>query len=285
MTPVPRSRHYVDLHMHTTASDGTFTPEQLVDYFSSRGYRAVSVTDHDAWDAISPVTELARKVGLEVIPGIELSTAVGDAEIHLLGYFIDYLDPEFQRQISHFKEARIERARKIVEKLKELGVHIEAERVLELARTASVGRPHVARALLEEGYVGSSDEAFARYLRSGAPAYVPKPFLSTAEACRIVHSVGGLCFYAHPGIENRDELIEQFAAEGLDGIEAWHSKHSPAQVKHYQELAKRYGLLVSGGSDSHGPEHRDQPNGGGHLIKVPYEVVDRMKERLGLFNR
>ncbi len=274
-----QNRNYVDLHLHTTASDGSFTPEQLVDFYASRGFKAVAVTDHDAWDAIAPVTELASRVGLEVIPGIELSTAVDDVEIHFLGYFIDYLDPEFRCRIEHFKQARIERARKIVEKLRGLGVHIEAERVLELARTASVGRPHVARALQEEGYVGSSDEAFARYLRSGAPAYVPKPFLSPAEACRLVHSVGGLCFFAHPGIENRDDLIPEFAGQGLDGVEAWHSKHSPAQVKHYQELAQRHNLLVCGGSDSHGPEHHE--TGNGHLIKVPYEVVERMKERLG----
>jgi len=275
---MPKQRDYADLHLHTTASDGSYTPEQLVDFYSSHGFKAVAITDHDAWDAIDPTAELARKVGLEVLPGIELSTAVGDAEIHLLGYYIDYNDREFQVQIRQFKEARIVRAHKMVEKLAELGVRIDVKRVLELARTGSVGRPHVAKALLEEGYVGSPDEAFARYLRSGAPAYVPKPFLSTAEACRLIHSVGGLCFYAHPGIENRDDLIDQFIAEGMDGIEVWHSKHSPAQVKHYQDLVRQHGLLASGGSDSHGEMLSEGP---GHVLRVPYEVVERMKERLG----
>lgn len=279
---MPKSQHYVDLHLHTTASDGSFTPEQLVDFYSSRGFRAVAVTDHDAWDAIDPTIELAHRVGMEVIPGIELSSAVGEAEIHILGYFIDHHQREFQQRILRFKEARVERARKIVGKLKKLGVHIEAERVLELASSASVGRPHVARALQEEGYVGSSDEAFARYLRAGGPAYVPKEYLSPAEACSLIHAVGGLCFYAHPGIEGRDDLVPLFAAQGLDGIEAWHSKHSPSQVKHYQELARKYGLLVSGGSDSHGPDISDMAESAGHLIKVPYEVVERMKQRLGL---
>jgi len=177
---MPKSQQYVDLHLHTTASDGTFTPEQLVDFYSSRGYRAVAVTDHDAWDAIDPTIEVARKVGLEVIPGIELSSAVDQAEIHILGYFIDHHNHDFQKRILKFKEARIERAKKIVGKLRSLGVHIEAERVLELASSASVGRPHVARALQEEGYVGSSDEAFARYLRAGGPACRrPRPAASS----------------------------------------------------------------------------------------------------------
>ena len=268
---------YVDLHIHTTASDGIFTPEELVRQASLKGLKAVAITDHDAWDAIEPTAALAFKVGIEVIPGIELSTTIDGAEIHILGYFIDYRQEAFQRRVLHFKDARVERARQMVARLAELGVRIEIDRVLEIAGTGSVGRPHVARALAEEGYVGSTDEAFTRYLGNGCPAYVPKNFLSPAESFDLIHSVGGLAFFAHPGIENKDELIGQFRHQGLDGLEAWHSKHSASQTKAYLQLALQNGLLVCGGSDCHGD---NLMNNGGGSLKVPYSAVEEMRARL-----
>jgi len=271
------SQTYVDLHIHTVASDGVFTPEELVKQASLKGLKAIAITDHDAWDAIEPVSRLAFKVGIEVIPGIELSTTIDGAEIHILGYFIDYSRQHFQEKVLHFKNARIERAYRMVEKLAELGVRIEISRVLEIAGSGSVGRPHVARALAEEGYVGGTDEAFTRYLGNGCPAYVPKNFLSPQESFDLVHSVGGLAFFAHPGIENRDELIDQFALQGMDGLEVWHSKHSGSQVKNYLDIAKQKGLLVCGGSDCHSD---NLMNNGGGSVKVPYSVVEEMKQYL-----
>ncbi|MDO9026422.1 MAG: PHP domain-containing protein [bacterium] len=268
---------YVDLHLHTVASDGTFTPESLIRHASSRGLKAIAVTDHDAWESIRPAAVLGAKLGIEVIPGVELSTTIGESEIHILGYFIDYLDPDFQKEVLRFKQARIERAQKIVEKLGTAGVRIDIKHVLEVAGSGSVGRPHVARALLDEGYVGSTDEAFSRYLGYGAPAYVPKNFMSPQDAFELIHYVRGLCFFAHPGIEGRDELIDQFAAWGLDGLEVWHSKHSPSQVKHYLELAGKKGMLVSGGSDSHGDQDLDSIK---YNLKVTYDVVEKMKARV-----
>jgi predicted metal-dependent phosphoesterase TrpH len=268
---------YVDLHLHTIASDGTFTPEALIRHASSRGLKAIAVTDHDAWESIRPAAVLGQKLGIEVIPGVELSTSIGQAEIHILGYFIDYLDPSFQKEVLRFKQARIERAQKIVEKLGTAGVRIDIKHVLEIAGSGSVGRPHVARALLDEGYVGSTDEAFSRYLGYGALAFVPKNFMSPQEAFELIHYVRGLCFFAHPGIENHDELIDQFAAGGLDGLEVWHSKHSPSQVKHYLEMADKRGMLVSGGSDSHGDQDLDSIK---YNLKVSYDVVEKMKARV-----
>jgi predicted metal-dependent phosphoesterase TrpH len=271
------SQTYVDLHIHTIASDGIFTPEELVKQASLKGLKAIAITDHDAWDAIEPISRLAFKVGIEVIPGIELSTTIEGAEIHILGYFIDYSKQHFQEKVLHFKNARVERAHRMVEKLAELGVRINIGRVLEIAGSGSVGRPHVARALTEEGYVGNTDEAFTRYLGNGCPAYVPKNFLTPRESFDLIHSVGGLAFYAHPGIENKDELIEVFAAQGMDGLEVWHSKHSSSQVKGYLDIVKQRGLLVCGGSDCHSDNLMG--NGGG-AIKVPYFVVEEMKQRI-----
>lgn len=271
------NQYFVDLHIHTAASDGIFTPEELVKQASLKGLKAIAITDHDAWDAIEPVSALAFRVGIEVIPGIELSTTIEGAEIHILGYFIDCTQPHFQEKVRHFKNARIERAHRMVEKLAELGVRVEIGRVLEIAGSGSVGRPHVARALAEEGYVGGTDEAFTRYLGNGCPAFVPKNFLTPQESFDLVHSVGGLAFFAHPGIENRDEMIDQFVSQGLDGLEVWHSKHSNSQVKNYLELARQKNLLVCGGSDCHGD---NLMNNGGGSVKVPYSVVEDMKQYL-----
>ncbi|HTY08135.1 MAG TPA: PHP domain-containing protein [Candidatus Edwardsbacteria bacterium] len=276
-----RSGHreaYVDLHLHTVASDGTLTPEQLVDYASSKGYKAIAVTDHDSWESIGATAALGSRVGLEVIPGIELSTTIDEREIHILGYFIAHHDRVFQAQVAHFKQARLERAQRMVEKLSAMGVHIEMQRVLQIAGGGSLGRPHVARALLEQGYVGSIDEAFSRYIGAGCPAYVAKDFLSPAESFRLIHDAGGLAFFAHPGIEGADDLIDGFAASGLDGLEVWHAKHTATQAKHYLELATRKKLLVSGGSDFHGEGMGS--SGSRCPVRVPYEVVERMKERL-----
>lgn len=237
----------------------------------------MAVTDHDAWESIRPAAALGAKVGIEVIPGVELSTSIGEAEIHILGYYIDYLDPDFQKEVLRFKQARIQRAQKIVEKLGMAGVRIDIKHVLEIAGSGSVGRPHVARALLDEGYVGSTDEAFSRYLGLGAPAYVGKNFMSPQDAFELIHYVRGLCFFAHPGIEGQDGLIDQFAAWGLDGLEVWHSKHSSSQVRHYLEIAEKKGMLVSGGSDSHGDQDLDSVK---YNLKVSYEVVEKMKARV-----
>ena len=269
---------YVDLHLHTVASDGTLTPAQLVDYASSKGYKAIAITDHDSWDSIGAAAALGSRVGLEVIPGIELSTNIDEREIHILGYFIEYHDRVFQAQVAHFKQARVERAEKMVEKLSAMGVRIEMMRVLQIAGGGSLGRPHVARALLEQGYVGSIDEAFSRYIGAGCPAYVAKDFLSPEESFRLVHDAGGLAFFAHPGIEGADDLIEGFAAAGLDGLEVWHAKHTAAQAKHYCDVAARLKLLVSGGSDFHGESLGG--NASRCAVRVPYEVVERMKQRL-----
>lgn len=271
------NQNYVDLHIHTIASDGILTAEELVKQASLKGLKAIAITDHDAWDAIEPISSLAFKVGIEVIPGIELSTTIDQAEIHILGYFIDYSRPHFQERVRHFKNIRIERAYRMVEKLAELGVRIEISRVLEIAGSGSVGRPHVARALTEEGYVGSIDEAFTRYLGNGCAAYVPKNFLTPKESFDLIHSVGGLAFYAHPGIENRDDLISQFISQGMDGVEAWHAKHSIIQVKNYLELAAQKGFLVCGGSDCHSDNLLNNTNSN---IKVPYAAVEKMKEYL-----
>ncbi|MDQ7797792.1 MAG: PHP domain-containing protein [Candidatus Edwardsbacteria bacterium] len=270
-------QYFVDLHIHTAASDGIFTPQELVKQASLKGLKAIAITDHDAWDAIEPISSLAFRVGIEVIPGIELSTNIEGAEIHILGYFIDYTQSQFQERVLHFKNARIERAHRMVEKLAELGVRLEIARVLEIAGSGSVGRPHVARALAEEGYVGGTDEAFTRYLGNGCPAYVPKNFLTPRESFDLVHSVGGLAFFAHPGIENRDGLIDRFVSQGLDGLEVWHSKHSNSQVKNYLDLARQKNLLVCGGSDCHSD---NLMNNGGGSVKVPYSVVEEMKRHL-----
>jgi hypothetical protein len=243
----------IDLHTHTTVSDGLLSPEALVQAVQAAHLDVFSITDHDTLDALAEAEMHARDHGLRLVAGIELSAMWRkEAELHLLGYFFDPTDSRLLGFLRERREARRVRLTAMLNRLHALGVVIAAADVLALARDGNVGRPHLARVLVQRGLVGSPDEAFERYLGEGRPAYVPRPDVTITEAIQVIHDAGGVASLAHPGPHNHDEALPDLVAAGLDAIEVYHVAHTPGQVRHYRRLAKRWGILVTGGSDFHG---------------------------------
>ena len=273
--PVHRANTSVDLHLHSTKSDGSFSPTQVVRRAAEVGLSAISLTDHDSVAGVREAQTAGRDVGVEVIPGIELSTQEANADIHILGYFVDPDHSDLLAWLRQFQETRFERAKKIVDKLNRLGVRITMSQVLHRAGNAAIGRPHIADVLVEEGIVFSHDQAFQNYLAYGRPAFQPKFTLTPGEAVEIIHAAGGLASLAHPILYRRDALIPDLIKQGLDGIEVLHTKHDAAAVRRYSAMANHYGLLRTGGSDCHG-DSRGEPAIGNVL--VPQAFLDAMKK-------
>ena len=271
------SRDYIDLHIHTTASDGLLKPEVVVDTAVAKKLKAIAITDHDTTYGFKRAKEYAAEKNIELISGVELSCLYLESDVHVLGYFINPEDESFIRIVQRFRHDRYERGEAMVAKLNELGINLSMETVKNIAGKASVGRPHVAEALVKEEYVQTFDEAFARYLGYHASAYVPKKHFDVDHAIDLIHRIGGLAILAHPGTLKHDEYIPDFVDMGLDGLEAHHSKHKSAMVTHYKNLAKKYSLLYSGGSDCHGPRKGKILIG---TVKVPYSCLDNMKKVL-----
>jgi len=267
----------IDLHLHTSCSDGMDEPEELVETALAGKYRIISITDHDTVEGVIRSLDAADGTGLEVIPGIELSSIDGDCDIHILGYFVNYRDPEFIRQISFFKEKRHERAEEIVLCLNRLGLDIQIDTVLRIAHGAPLGRPHIAEALVSEELVNTYDEAFTRYIGAHGPAYVPKHRVTPAEAIELIIKSGGIPVLAHPGVLNRDDYIPDLIECGLMGIEAIHPLHPIEKQAYYDQLAKKYGLIVTGGSDWHGKERRRNFKKLVCSLKVDEREVKEMK--------
>jgi predicted metal-dependent phosphoesterase TrpH len=248
----------VDLHSHTSVSDGALSPVELVRLASSRGLSMLSITDHDAIDGV----ETARRAApaeLEILAGAELTVHVANREAHILAYGIDPQDPSFRAALGDLARRRVERARAIVEKLVALGIEIEFEDVQEISGEGTIARPHVARALVDRGHAGSLDEAFRRWLGRHGPAFVPKEALSPRDAFDLIKAAGGIPALAHPGTFRRDDLIPVLVEAGLEGLEVRHTEHSAARARHYEALARDLDLLPTGGSDFHGtPGHRSR---------------------------
>ncbi|TMQ60837.1 MAG: PHP domain-containing protein [Candidatus Eisenbacteria bacterium] len=260
----------IDLHMHSSASDGSFTPDAVTRTAASNGVEIFSLTDHDTLDGLPAAALCAKQCGLRLIPGVELSVSEEAMDVHLLAYGFDETDPTLGAAVARYREGRRERARKILSRLKGLGIRISLEEIETIAHGGSLGRPHVAEALLRAGHVESFNEAFQRYLGHHAPAYVPKPRVTLEEASTIVRDAGGVTILAHPGTLNRDYLIPAWARRGLDGIEVWHSKHDAAAVERYRGFAQLHGLLMTGGSDYHGERTPGITIGS---VEVPDEIL------------
>jgi len=244
----------VDLHSHTTASDGTFTPRELVRLAARHGVRVLAVTDHDSTGGVREAMDEARGLpSLEVVPGLEINCDVPGAEIHVLGYCVDWEAEWFQEFLGAQREERRQRVYRIAARLAELGMPIDPDNVFALVKEGSAGRPHVAQAMVDRGYVKSVREAFDRYLSRNGPANVPRKRLTPVEAVRIIRRARGVPVLAHPGLANRDELIPELVEAGLAGIEAFYPEHSTGQITAYRELAAKLGLVATGGSDFHGP--------------------------------
>lgn len=246
----------VDLHIHTTASDGILTPAQVVEEAGKLGLHAIAVTDHDTTAGVAEAVEAGKKLGVEVVPGVEINTEENNREVHILGFFIPYQDEGFEQRLREQREARVKRVYRILEKLDALGVHLDPEDVLSLrvGEQASVGRPHVAQALVAAGYLETIDQAFSYFLGRHAPAYVPREGIGTQEAVAFIKSFSGIPVLAHPGLLERDEWIPGFVEAGLMGLEAYYPRHDERMTQRYRDKARQLGLLVSGGSDFHGWE-------------------------------
>ncbi|MCE5250759.1 PHP domain-containing protein [bacterium] len=273
-------RGNIDLHIHTTCSDGQDTPEEIVEAYLQSGYRTIAITDHDAVEGVIRGLEAARGTSLELIPGIELSSVQDIYDIHILGYFIDYEDCEFRKRIAFFKEKRHERAEEIVKNLNYLGLDIQLETVLRIAHGAPIGRPHIAEALLSEELITTYGEAFARYIGDQGPAYVPKYKVTPGEAIELINENGGISVLAHPGVLNRDEFIFELMEYGLTGLEAIHPLHPPEKQMYYEKLARKYGLIVTGGSDWHGKNRRKSFKELINSRRVPQKTILEMKSFL-----
>ncbi len=266
---------FADLHLHTRFSDSTYTPEELTRRAVEAGLSAIAVVDHDTVLGLEPSIEAGKACGLEVLPGIELSTEHEGKEVHILGYLIERSSEPLLKKLEFLKRCRIERVYKITDKLKEMQVELKPEVVFDIAKEGVPGRLHIAQAMVREGIVGSIFEAFKKYIGDKCPAYVSGFKLTPAEGIKLIRDSAGIPVLAHPYTMNRDELIPQFAACGLMGLEVYYPEHSQSMVNFYLGLAEKYNLLVTGGSDCHGTVKPSIKIG---LVKIPYELVDKLKE-------
>ncbi|MGE3274723.1 MAG: PHP domain-containing protein [Vicinamibacterales bacterium] len=252
----------IDLHLHTTASDGWLSPAALVARATRAGLTTIAVTDHDTVAGLEETGRHAAAAGVRLVPGIEITAVHNQRDVHVLAYFVDAGDATLLRFLAEQRALRVARVREIGERLARLGVPVDVDGVLLPAAErpgASVGRPLVGRALVEAGHVGSVQEAFDRYLAAGQPAFVPRSGRSPREVVEVIHAAGGIASMAHPGVTAQDAIIDPLAADGLDAIEVYHSDHDPRHVEDYGRIAARLGLGISGGSDFHGEPAEQVP--------------------------
>jgi predicted metal-dependent phosphoesterase TrpH len=267
----------VDLHTHTTASDGTYAPRELVAEAAGRGVRVLAITDHDSTEGLPEALEEAeRRRPLEVLPGIEINCDVEGAEIHVLGYLMDWQAEWFQDFCREQRRERRARVHRMVERLAALGMPLEADEVFAIVKEGSAGRPHVAQVMVARGYVKTVREAFDKYLGSGKPGHVPRKTVTPEDAVRVIRKAGGVPVFAHPGLADRDELIPALIAAGLMGIECYYTEHSAAQRASYLQLCKDHDLVATGGSDFHGPKVRAAILGS---PSVPLAAVDALRTK------
>ncbi|MEK6563831.1 MAG: PHP domain-containing protein [Candidatus Omnitrophota bacterium] len=264
---------YADLHTHTYFSDGTFSPQEVIALAKKEGLSCISITDHDSIDAY--LSFPFQEEDVELIPGIELTADLNNIEVHILGYLVDYQELWFQEKLREIRRERVSRLEEMCAKLSALGMLISADEVLEFTGNAAVGRLHLARMMVKKGFVSSAQEAFNRFIGDGRSAYVSRFRLKPGEAIALIRKAGGVPVLAHPYSLANQELIPGFVQDGLMGLEAIYPEHTNSQVKRYKELAQKYGLLVTGGSDCHGQAKPEVKMG---MIKLPYEYVESLKE-------
>lgn len=268
----------VDLHLHTLASDGRLSPTELVQMLAARGLKTVSISDHDTTEGLAEAFQAAEQFpDLRIIPGIELSTDIPGDEVHMLGYFLQYENDEFQAVLRHFRAGRVERGRLMVEKLAGLGMEIEWERVQEFAGDGSVGRPHVALALVDKGYFKEPREAFVEHLCRNGLAYVEREKMTPEAGVNLLAKVGGVAVLAHPAyMVDLENNIGGLKAAGLVGMEVYYAKYNPETIKYLAGLAEQYDLIPCGGSDYHGLGNTGEPLPG--TMGPPPETVERLEE-------
>jgi 3',5'-nucleoside bisphosphate phosphatase len=271
------SNSSIDLHTHSTASDGIYSPTELLHRAKEIGIRILALTDHDSTDGLEEAAKVAAQLDIDFIPGIEINTDVQGGEVHVLGYFPEYHRPAFQAVLKVLRDARERRGQRMVELLNEQGINIQWERVREIAQGA-VGRPHVAKALLEAGYVQTIGEAFDKYIGKGCYAYVPRYRLTPEDAVRLIASANGLPVIAHPadlpGIDELRDWLPGLCEAGMVGLETYYGPYTTEQEQVLRALTDEYHLIPTGGTDFHGPGIHPTPLGG---RPVPYEAVERLR--------
>jgi predicted metal-dependent phosphoesterase TrpH len=265
----------VDLHIHSNYSDGKFNPKELVKKASEVGLTVISLTDHDSVDGVPEAVSAARSCpDLKLIPGVEISTDVPRGEIHILGYYIDYSSPELLETLVRMRDSRTERARKMVSKLARLGINIAWERVQQIAQGSAIGRPHIAQAMQEKGYINSFKEAFAKYIGRDGPAYVEREKMTPVEAVKMVLKAGGLPVFAHPiTFRDYEAVIIDLITAGMVGLEVYYNNSTLDDIRKVLALADKYNLIPTGGSDYHGIEPNETPIGG---VEVPLSSAERL---------
>lgn len=268
----------VDLHLHTTYSDGVLSPYELIKKSTKAHLAIISITDHDNVGALEEAIQWGESFNIEVIPGLELSIALNEKDIHFLAYFFDQTNQRLLDYLAFFRHERLKRAERIVQKLNDINVPLKLDAVLDQAGIGSVGRPHIASALLEEGLTETYHEAFLKYIGVGAPAYEKKYQLSPLEATQLIAQAGGLSFLAHPGKYTTDVELLELINSGLDGIEVVHPSHDEARQEFYRSVVSQYFLLECGGSDYHGGKKNDEDSFGVYTVSL--DVVDEMRRRL-----
>jgi hypothetical protein len=268
----------IDLHLHTTASDGLCSPRQLVERAAAAGVTTLAVTDHDTTAAVAEVCAHAAAAGMRFVPGIEITAIENGADVHVLGYFLDPDSPRLAAFLAAQRSNRLDRVQAIADRLAAIGVPIDVEPLLAIASRQegrSVGRPQVARALVAAGHAVDTNDAFNLWLGRGKPGFVPRAGATSEEVIAVIHDAGGLASLAHPGLTNVDARIPAFRESGLDALEAYHSEHEPLTRDRYLQLAKDLGLLVTGGSDYHGdPAHGVAPG----MTTLPAHEFERFAE-------
>ena len=262
-----------DLHVHTSASDGTFAPREVVERAAGIGLNVIAITDHDTMNGIAEAQQCAAGHGVNVIAGVEISTFHGEQEFHVIGLYTDLVSATFLEKLEEMRRARHDRIFEMVGKLREMGIDLDGQEIIDSADGGSAGRTHVAQALMDHGHVDTLSEAFYKYVGDRGPAFVPKKFMSVEDAIIAIRKVGGVSILAHPGVTDRDGYIPIFAQMGLNGLEAFYPTYSREQTTHYLDMANRMGMVVGGGSDCHGKRRTDIMLG---RVRVPGIYVERI---------
>ncbi len=269
-------KKYVDLHIHTTFSDGACPVYRVLELARNKGLKAIAITDHDNVDGNPLALQLSTDFGVDVITGTELSCEIDGIDIHILGYFVDCENVALRRKLQELKDTRYVRAKKIVQNLNNQGVDLRFETVLKIAGEGAIGRPHIATAMLNEELIYSFKEAFEKYIGYDSPAYVEKLKMTPKEVFTLILDAGGLPVLAHPGVTRVDERIPGFIRDGLAGIEVYHSEHNSAAKRHYAKYCRQHDLALTGGSDFHSQTQTRAEVG---VPKVSYSIVQKLKEK------
>lgn len=255
-----------DLHIHTTFSDGSLTPYEVVKWASQKNIYAIAISDHDTIEGIECAINSSKLYDIIIIPGIELSCIFEDEEIHLLGYYFDLLNADLIETLKILKLSRETRGEKIIKKLNKLGFSLTIQEVYNIVGKGVIGRPHIAKAMVDKNYVSSVQEAFDKYLNRYRPAYVDRYRLSLREGINIIHRAGGVAVIAHPGLIRNENIFNETLKMEIDGIEAIHSKHSPQDILRYRQVANENRLIITGGSDFHGEFNDKTPVLGDYFV-------------------